>query len=99
MIAVVYTHLPQYNFFRVGAVITGAYEWQSIMIGPGCMCGFNVVWLHEHSKNHGRPTCRAKSPTAQDMLQHDNGQPSMHLSTCFQWPDPVTPALPRTQHG
>ena len=65
----VYTHMPQYNFFRVGAVLTGAYERQSIMIGPGCMCGFNVVWLHEHSKHHGRPTCHAKSPTAQDVLQ------------------------------
>ena len=61
--------MPRYNFFRVGAVLTGAYEWQSLMIAQGCMCGFNVVWLHEHSKNHGRPTCHAKSPTTQDVLQ------------------------------
>ena len=62
--------MPRYNFFRVGAVLTGAYEWQSLMIAQGCMCGFNVVWLHEHSKNHGKPRwCHAKSSTVQDAFQ------------------------------
>ena len=55
------------------------------MIGPGCMCGLSVVWLHEHSKDNGRPTCHAKSPTAQDMLQPIPDWPHQ-LASC-SWGD------------